>query len=204
MIWSINNNTIKCELSKEINTEMPNIKKVLLTLELPRETLSPILFFNDYSIRWSSSVNHWVIFNPKIPHFFKSNNSDSKTIADYEFSIKESLIYCDSQLFISSIKQIIPIYLRIEPKKAEVLFKQLLKRKGEFIRTYCGLNIDDIINSFIEIIQNTKPEFLEDIKKSKEWEFSHCARVEIEHKSWQIDRPSSMFIGEEEEEPEPE
>ena len=68
-------------------SSMPHIEKVYLTNELPEGTLSPIIQFKDYAVRWSESVNFWVYNQEEIPSYF-SRDGEYQTIADLEKALE--------------------------------------------------------------------------------------------------------------------
>lgn len=159
-------------LDVQYNGDISFIKKVTITNELSTGELSPIIYFKDYAVRWSSSVNFWVGYNIDTPPFLEPND-EIQTSGDLEREFMQALIYHDGEKFTKTYFQLLEFYLQ-DPsaKNAMILIKQLLKRKCEQIDNYCGVDTNELLNQTMDMVGNKRPELVETIKSLNEYEIA--------------------------------
>lgn len=170
-IWSLSNPAeLHDVLHVQYYGEMPEIKKVEITNELPNGDISPIIFFKDFAVRWSKSANFWVGYNVKFPRFLIPP-TQIQTLADLERQFTDSLIYHDSEKFSATYFELFDFYLQ-DPSgnNAMILVKQMLARKSEDLEKYCDVPMQELYDRTLNLIAERSPEMLEKIKETKEYQ----------------------------------
>ncbi|EAX96421.1 AT hook motif family protein [Trichomonas vaginalis G3] len=187
-VWNLESGSRITKIFDETySNDMPAIDHVDLTKELPNGELSPIIFFKDYSVRWSHSMNYWVCNKPDIPPYFEVKY-EHETVADIENDFTDALLYYETDKVIPLFKELLAFYLKDTPEKAITLTLQLFLRFGEYFDSYCDISISELLTIASTMIEEKSSDLLQQITQSKQYEMARKAKDATE-------KPRLIFKG---------
>lgn len=190
MVWEIKNSKyLKIRSVIHEKYEGPKlgaIQKVILTNELENDSISPIIFAENITVRFSKTRNGWLNVNSSIPSIF-NKRFGFKTIYDVEKGFFESFINHEVEGFKNCMKILLQKYLASKRfKRVFKLIIQLLKIIDDGKSVYCGIDPKDLLEYMLNIIKETNPEEVELIVNSKEYKDAFSPKPKPQPQQQQI------------------
>ena len=171
MVWEIvNNKDLKSIVHEKYEgPKLGDIQKVILTNELENDSISPIIFAENITVRFSKTRNGWINTNSKVPSIF-NKCPGFRTIHDVEKGFFESLINDEIEEFQNCMQILLQKYL-ISKHYSHVikLVNQLLDIIHEGKTNYCGMNPKELLDFMLNVIGEINTEVVDLIKNSKEY-----------------------------------
>lgn len=175
-IWEITPKScrIRSVMSKTIEYPLTNaINKIELTNELEDDSISPMLFFDNFIVRFSQSKNGWILTNRNA---FKSDISQNpslnsnkkiisakmplKTLYDVKKAFFDSLIYHETESFIKYLTILLQKYSKYKKNDSILLLiEENLDLIKNGVKSYCGIDPKNLLTKMINIVSGFDPSF---------------------------------------------
>ncbi|OHS98952.1 hypothetical protein TRFO_34680 [Tritrichomonas foetus] len=171
MVWKMLNDRSIISLIRERydGPKLGRIQKITLTNELEDDSISPIIFSENTTVRFSKSRNGWVNINYNQPSVL-TKKFGFKTIYDVEKGFFDHLINHRIDEFKDCMRILLIKYLRSEriPKTRKLVFQVLdIIRSGK--QNYCGIKPKDLLDFIMDIISEHNSKLAEDLKSMQEY-----------------------------------